>query len=153
MVLFCSKRNLIMSKEQFQPSWDSLKTHVYTFLVNECKIWHLFSLGDLFRSRVRTKWYLVRLRYCIEPTPLNIDIMLKLMGIPQNSDIKILFHNLQWKTLIPMLGRNSSSMPEPGWAHGQHHDGFSMWDSKINPWNAVAMGPHQDIVGDIRESH
>jgi len=25
----------------------------------------------------------------------------------------------------------------------QHHDGFAMWDSKVNPWNALAMGPRQ----------
>lgn len=31
----------------------------------------------------------------------------------------------------------------------QHHDGFAMWDSKINPWNAKAMGPKKDILGDL----
>ena len=29
----------------------------------------------------------------------------------------------------------------------EHHDGFSMWDSHSNPWNAARMGPQQDIVG------
>ena len=29
----------------------------------------------------------------------------------------------------------------------EHHDGFSMWDSHSNPWNAARMGPKQDIVG------
>ncbi len=31
----------------------------------------------------------------------------------------------------------------------QHHDGFAMWDSKVNPWNAADMGPKRDILGDI----
>lgn len=31
----------------------------------------------------------------------------------------------------------------------QHHDGFAMWDSEINPWNAAAMGPKQDILGQL----
>ena len=31
----------------------------------------------------------------------------------------------------------------------QHHDGFAMWDSAVNPWNAKQMGPKKDIVGDI----
>lgn len=31
----------------------------------------------------------------------------------------------------------------------QHHDGFSMWDSEINPWNAMDMGPKKDIVGEM----
>jgi alpha-L-fucosidase len=29
----------------------------------------------------------------------------------------------------------------------EHHDGFAMWNSKINPWNAKEMGPKQDILG------
>lgn len=24
---------------------------------------------------------------------------------------------------------------------GEHHDGYSMWDSKVNEWNSVALGP------------
>jgi alpha-L-fucosidase len=31
----------------------------------------------------------------------------------------------------------------------QHHDGFAMWDSKVNPWNAAEMGPKRDILGDL----
>lgn len=29
----------------------------------------------------------------------------------------------------------------------EHHDGFSMWASKVNPWNAKDMGPQLDLVG------
>lgn len=31
----------------------------------------------------------------------------------------------------------------------EHHDGFSMWDSKYTPFNAKAMGPKKDIVGEL----
>ena len=31
----------------------------------------------------------------------------------------------------------------------QHHDGFSLWDSKDNPYNSVNLGPQCDIVGDF----
>jgi alpha-L-fucosidase len=31
----------------------------------------------------------------------------------------------------------------------QHHDGFAMWDSDVNPWNAGDMGPKRDITGEI----
>jgi alpha-L-fucosidase len=33
-------------------------------------------------------------------------------------------------------------------ALANHHDGFDAWDSKHHPWNAAAMGPHRDVVGD-----
>ncbi len=29
----------------------------------------------------------------------------------------------------------------------EHHDGFSMWASKVNPWNAGDMGPKLDLAG------
>lgn len=28
----------------------------------------------------------------------------------------------------------------------EHHDGFSMWDSKVNEWNSVALGPKLDLL-------
>lgn len=31
----------------------------------------------------------------------------------------------------------------------QHHDGFAMWASKVNPWNAAEMGPKRDVLGDL----
>jgi alpha-L-fucosidase len=34
----------------------------------------------------------------------------------------------------------------------EHHDGFAMWDSKLTPWNAKAMGPKRDILGDLFQS-
>jgi alpha-L-fucosidase len=29
----------------------------------------------------------------------------------------------------------------------EHHDGYSMWDSKVNEWNSVGKGPKLDLVG------
>lgn len=31
----------------------------------------------------------------------------------------------------------------------EHHDGFSMWASKVNPWNAGDKGPKRDITGEL----
>src|ERR1019366_10565369 len=31
-------------------------------------------------------------------------------------------------------------------AQGMHHDNFDLWDSKFQPWNSVAIGPHRSIV-------
>ena len=30
-----------------------------------------------------------------------------------------------------------------------HHDGFALWDSKVNRWNSTTMGPKRDIYGEI----
>ncbi|AUP80855.1 alpha-L-fucosidase [Flavivirga eckloniae] len=34
----------------------------------------------------------------------------------------------------------------------EHHDGFSMWDSKVNRWNAKDMGPKRDVVGELTKA-
>ncbi|MEM9929575.1 MAG: alpha-L-fucosidase, partial [Bacteroidota bacterium] len=34
----------------------------------------------------------------------------------------------------------------------EHHDGFSLWESEVNPWNAAAMGPQVDVVRAIQEA-
>lgn len=34
----------------------------------------------------------------------------------------------------------------------EHHDGFSMWDSDITPWNAMDKGPKRDITGELEQA-
>lgn len=33
-----------------------------------------------------------------------------------------------------------------------HHDGFLLWDSKVNRWNAANMGPRRDVYGEIAKA-
>jgi len=34
----------------------------------------------------------------------------------------------------------------------EHHDGFAMWESQFNDYNAVKMGPKRDIVGELEKA-
>ncbi|MFM1878078.1 MAG: hypothetical protein RLZZ241_944 [Bacteroidota bacterium] len=34
----------------------------------------------------------------------------------------------------------------------EHHDGYSMWDSDITPWNTMDTGPHRDITGELEKA-
>ena len=34
----------------------------------------------------------------------------------------------------------------------EHHDGFSLWNSAVNKWNAALIGPKRDIVGDLERA-
>jgi alpha-L-fucosidase len=34
----------------------------------------------------------------------------------------------------------------------EHHDGFSMWDSRVNRWNVAGMGPQRDITGALAKA-
>ena len=34
----------------------------------------------------------------------------------------------------------------------EHHENFALWDSKVTPFNAVKMGPHRDLIGDLSKA-
>ncbi len=34
----------------------------------------------------------------------------------------------------------------------EHHDGFSMYHSVVNPWNSVEMGPKIDVIGELSKA-
>ncbi len=34
----------------------------------------------------------------------------------------------------------------------EHHDGFALWDSKLTKWDAMDMGPHRDLIGDLAKA-
>jgi len=34
----------------------------------------------------------------------------------------------------------------------EHHDGFSMWDSELTPWNAADTGPKRDTTGQLEKA-
>lgn len=34
----------------------------------------------------------------------------------------------------------------------EHHDGFAMYDTAFNRWNALNMGPKRDVVGEIKQA-
>ena len=34
----------------------------------------------------------------------------------------------------------------------EHHDGFAMYDSELNAWNAAKMGPKRNVIGELKEA-
>ncbi|KAA3658246.1 MAG: alpha-L-fucosidase [Calditrichaeota bacterium] len=51
-----------------------------------------------------------------------------------------------WADLFQMAGARFAGPV------AQHHDGFAMWNSEVNPWNAKDMGPRRDILGELFQS-
>ncbi|MCS2894540.1 alpha-L-fucosidase [Parabacteroides faecis] len=68
-----------------------------------------------------------------------------------------------YKDFIPMFGAEKFNADE--WVSlfkaagakyvvpvAEHHDGFAMYNSDLNPWNAVKMGPKKDIIGLLKKA-
>ena len=48
-----------------------------------------------------------------------------------------------WAALFKASGARYVMVP------AEHHDGFSLWDSALNRWNAARVGPKRDLVGEL----
>ncbi|HLT53129.1 MAG TPA: alpha-L-fucosidase [Flavobacteriaceae bacterium] len=53
------------------------------------------------------------------------------------------FNAEEWASLFEKAGAKFAGIV------AEHHDGWSNWDSEINPWNSMDKGPHRDIVGEL----
>lgn len=56
------------------------------------------------------------------------------------------FNADEWAELFKKAGAKFAGVV------AEHHDGWSNWNSKINPWNSMAMGPHRDIMGELEKA-
>ena len=137
----------------YKPTWNSLKEHVTPKWFKDAKFgiythWGVYSVPA---CRPNATWY-----------PFNMyregteqyDYHVKTYGGPAK---------FGYKDFIPMFTGEKFDPDE--WAElfagagaqfagpvGEHHDGFTLWDTKLNEWNSVKMGPKRDVVGELEKS-
>ncbi|MEM1357661.1 MAG: alpha-L-fucosidase [Bacteroidota bacterium] len=139
----------ISQDEMFTPSWNSLARHEAApeWFV-DAKLGIYFHWGVYSVPAYGTAWY-----------PRNMFL--------KNSDVfrhhEATYGNnteFGYEDFIPRF--KAEHFDPEAWATlfqeagarfagpvAQHHDGFAMWDSQVNPWNAKSMGPERDIMGEI----
>ncbi len=52
----------------------------------------------------------------------------------------------EWAELFKKTGARFAGLV------AEHHDGYSMWASKITPWNTLETGPKRDILGELEKA-
>ncbi|MDR0756344.1 MAG: alpha-L-fucosidase, partial [Tannerella sp.] len=138
--------------EVFQPDWDNIATH-YRFpeWFMDAKFGIFIHWGVYAVPAFGSEWY-----------PRNM----------YQKDSREYRHHIDtygehtkfgYKDFIPMFKAEKFDAAE--WAAlfreagaryvipvAEHHDGFSMYDSDLNKWNSVKMGPGKDIVGLLKEA-
>lgn len=53
------------------------------------------------------------------------------------------FNAEEWVALFKKSGAKFAGLV------AQHHDGFALWKSSVNPWNSFDKGPKKDITGEL----
>ncbi len=56
------------------------------------------------------------------------------------------FNAEEWAELFKKAGAKFAGLV------AEHHDGYSMWASKITPWNTLGTGPKRDILGELEKA-
>ncbi len=139
---------LLRAKESWQPTWESLTTHTTPSWFQDAKFGIYFTWGVYAVPAFGYEWY-SRDMY-IEGTDCNKFHKL-VYGSPSRFGYKDFiprfhaekFNAEEWAQLFRRSGAKFAGPV------AEHCDGFSMWDSQVNPWNAARMGPCRDIVGEM----
>ncbi|MEV5148478.1 alpha-L-fucosidase [Streptomyces sp. NPDC052727] len=129
-------------------SWESLSRYQVPDWYRDAKFGIFIHWGPYCVPAFGNEWY-----------PRNMYIP----GSPEYEHHREVYgpqDKVGYKDLIPKLtGENfdpdawAALFREAGAQYvvpvAEHHDGFAMYDSALNPWNAVAMGPQRDVVGEL----
>lgn len=149
MVINFSQARAQPKQESFQ-GWDDLKNEVPEWL-KDAKFGIYFHWGVYTVPAYNSEWY-SRSMYVPNTGPNKHHIStygsLKQFGY---KDFVPLFKAERFNAdeWVDLFVRAGAKFAGPV---AEHADGFSMWSSKVNPWNAKDMGPHRDIVGAMEKA-
>ena len=138
---------------RYEPNWASLRNHVTPQWLRDDKFgvythWGIYSVPACGPNG---SWYPHQM---YRPGNKQADYHEKTFG-PASK--------FGYKDFIPMFQAEKFDADE--WAEifkssgarfagpvAEHHDGFSMWDSKVNEWNSAKMGPRRDVTGELEKA-
>ena len=131
----------------FKPTWDSLLEYEAPewFLDAKLAIWAHWS-PQCVPEATPADWYA---RHMYREGSKQYKYHLEHYGHPSKFGYKDLI--AQWTLLNwepdALIERFKKTGTRLFIALAGHHDGFDTWNSKHQPWNAVNVGPHRDVVG------
>ena len=137
----------------FKASWNSIQAHAVPQWLKDAKFgiythWGLYSVPACGPNAT---WYAYNM---YREGSFQNRYHVKKFGDPSQ---------FGYKDFIPMFTAEKFDADE--WAEifrnsgarfagpvGEHHEGFTMWDTKHSTWNARLMGPKRDIVGELEKA-
>ncbi|XPF93357.1 alpha-L-fucosidase [Colwellia sp. RE-S-Sl-9] len=139
----------VRAAETYQANWQSLAKHeAAPEWFQDAKLGIYFHWGPYSVPAFGSAWYpgnMYRKGHPVNKHHIKKYGLVEEFGyedfIPMFKAEK--FDPAEWAQLFKASGAKFAGPV------AQHHDGFAMWNSKVNPWNAADMGPKRDILGDL----
>ncbi len=152
LLLLLTSSFQVLKAQSFAPEWERLKTHnAAPEWFADAKFGIYFHWGVYSVPAWGSEWYP---RFMYDPNRVGwgekiYDYHQKTYGkgfdyhdfIPMWKAPR--FNAKAWVDLFENAGAKIIG------SIAEHHDGFSLWDSKVNVWNSVKMGPKIDVVKEI----
>ena len=142
------------SKIHYEPTWESLARHDASPQWYDDAVLGIYFHWGVYSVAGMGEWYAQRM-YAPKKDPYHSGDLAyhkKTYGDPCTEfgyhDFVPMFKAEKWD---PNLWADLFKHAGADFAGPvvEHHDGFAMWDSEIDEYNAMDMGPHRDITGEM----
>ncbi|MBN1360660.1 MAG: alpha-L-fucosidase [Sedimentisphaerales bacterium] len=137
------------AQEKYEPTWESLsKVNVAPQWFRDAKFGIYFHWGTYSVPAFGSEWY-PRNMYNVEGREYRHHVETwgepNAFGYPDFVPMfkAEKFNADEWVELFVQAGARFAGPV------AEHHDGWSMWASKLTPWNAAERGPQRDLTGEL----
>lgn len=145
--LYLAEIDRVNREGKYHPDWDSLAKHPVPAWYREKRL-GIFLHWGVFSVPAYHDWY-ARNMY-IEGSEEH-KWHLEHYGDPKEFGFKDFIPDFKMDKFDPQLW--AKLFREAGADYivpvAEHHDGFQNYESELSHWNAMEMGPHRDITGDL----
>jgi alpha-L-fucosidase len=148
VVLAAAKAPSSLAVGPTEASWESIRsTYQIPAWFMDAKFgifihWGLFSI-----PAHHNEWYEKHMYMGAEDTRWHVEHYGALNTFGYKDFIPLFkadhFNANNWAALFKASGARYVMLP------GEHHDGFSLWNSTVNPWNSTRLGPKRDLIGEL----
>lgn len=139
----------VISEGPYTDSWESLSKHPIPEWYRKAKLGIFIHWGVYSVPAYSNEWYPRHMYYRAHPV--------------YKHHLKTYGKNFEYHDFIPMF--KAEKFDADNWLGmlkdcgagfvmpvAEHHDGFKMYASGLNRWNAALMGPQRDILGEIKQA-
>jgi len=148
VMINCGMSIELVSRTQYQPTWDSLDSRPLPKWYDKAKVgifihWGVYSVPTAGNEWFWTNWRNVHTPSHVEYMKNNFKPGFTYQEFAPQFTAEH-FNATEWAELFEQSGAKYVVLTS------KHHDGYALWWSKYSySWNSVDVGPHRDIISEL----